>query len=310
MDTQSSTSIRDEARFPPLPYADWKPTKTTLHLYLQVIGKVRLTLMPKQNHWWHVPLYVSPRGLTTQAVPAGARVFEIEFDMIDHRVHVRCSDGAQRSFDVHDGLTVARFYVQLMEALDSLGITVDILAKPFDHESEIPFAEDDTHHQYDAHHVHRFWRVLTHIEPIFQRFRGRFVGKATPVHLFWHSFDLAYTRFSGRPVPSTDGMDPVTAEAYSHEVISFGFWAGDEKVPHPAFYSYTYPEPEGLTAEPLKPHMAHWRAAASGSQAIYLYDDMRHATDPEQALLDFLESAYRAGATLAGWDVNALTRTS
>jgi hypothetical protein len=295
--------------FPPLPLDAWRATKDTLHLYLQVVGKVRLARMPKRNHWWHVPLYLSARGLTTRPIPDGDRVFEIAFDFLDHRLGVQCSDGPARHFALEDGLTVAAFYAQLTQALADVGVEARIeQPEPFDHPtSTTPFADDTAHHHYDAAYVHRFWRILTQIDPVFRRFRGRFLGKDTPIHLFWHSFDLAYTRFSGEsapPMPAEAGR--VEREAYSHEVVSFGFWAGDDDVGAPAFYSYTYPEPEGLTEAPLAPEAAFWQTQDSGSLALLMYDDVRTADDPRADLLAFLDSAYQAGATRAGWDVERL----
>ena len=295
--------------FPPLPLEDWRATKHTLHLYLQIVGKVRMALMPKRNHWWHVPLYVDAHGLTTRPIPApdGARVFEIRFDVLEHRLCVQSSDGGDEAFALEDGLSVAAFYRQLFEALKAIGVEANIHAEPYDHpDSTTPFADDTEHDAYSAAHVRRFWRILTQVEPVFQRFRGPFVGKSTPVHLFWHSFDLAYTRFSGREGPDLSEASRVEREAYSHEVISFGFWAGDADVPAPAFYAYVYPEPAGLNAEPLAPATARWVEQDNGSLALYRYDGARTAADPQGAVLQFLESAYRAGATRADWDTDRL----
>lgn len=303
-----SPSTSDAVAWPSLPLDAWADTKDTLHLYLQIVGKIRLALMPKRNHWWHVPLYVDARGLTTGPMPTGDhRLVEIQLDFVEHYVEVACTDGTARSFDLHDGLSVSGFYQKMMDALGGLGIDVAIRAEPFDHpHSTIPFADDTTHDAYDAEAVHRFWQVLTRVEPVFQTFRGRFVGKATPVHLFWHSFDLAYTRFSGRQAPAMPEADRVTQEAYSHEVISFGFWAGDDNVPEPAFYAYAWPEPDGLTDESLDPEAARWVDTGNGSQALFPYEAARTAPNPPDALLAFLESAYRAGTNRAEWDVEAL----
>jgi hypothetical protein len=296
----------DENRFPPLPLEAWTDTKHTLHLYLQIVGKIRLALMPKRNHWWHVPLYVDARGLTTRPVPAddGRRLFEIQFDFVDHRLRIPCTDGREETFALQDGRSVASFYRRVVGALDALGIEASIRAVPYDHpDSTTPFADDTAHDAYSAEHVHRFWHILTQVEPIFQRFRGQFVGKSSPVHFFWHSFDLAHTRFSGREGTDLSGAGQVEQEAYSHEVLSFGFWAGDDDVPAPAFYAYAYPEPDGLNAEPLAPATAQWVEQENGSLALYPYQHARAATNPEAAILQFLESAYRAGATRADWDM-------
>lgn len=304
MSASSPTSSAALERFPALPLKAWRDTKDTLHLYLQIIGKVRLAAMPRRNHWWHVPLYVGTRGFTTRPIPHGDRLFEVSFDVLNPTVEVSSTDGSRRSFGVSDGLTVAAFYDNLMGALADLDLSVDITAEPFDHPSSTtPFPDDVVHAAYDAAAVERFWRVLTQIQPVFQRFAGRFYGKSTPVHLFWHSFDLAYTRFSGREAPPMDAeAGEVARDAYSHEVVSFGFWAGDEAIDEPAFYSYTYPEPEDLRDHALRPETAHWIEQEGGSLAVYPYASLRTAEDAEAALLAFLESAYRAGAEAAGWD--------
>lgn len=300
---------RAATALPPLPLEAWDATKQTLHLYLQIVGKVRMALFPKQNHWWHVPLYVSTRGLTTRPIPYRSSNIEIEFDLLSHRLAIRDGQGDERAFALHDGLAVADFYAQLFTALGELGVDVDIWAVPYDHASTTPFAEDHEHAAYDAEYVERFRRILTWVNNVFQTFRGGFLGKDTPAHLFWHSFDLAYTRFSGRPAPAMDGAGPVDQEAYSHEVISFGFWAGDDNVPAPAFYAYTHPEPDALADAPLHPDAAFWNTDGGSAMALCMYDDIRMSDTPRQALLDFLESAYRAGATRAEWDIDALTRT-
>lgn len=305
-DAPPTTSGTDQ--WPALPLAGWADTKDTLHLYLQIVGKVRLALAPRQNHWWHVPLYVNARGLTTGAMPvSNGRLIEVQFDFVDHYVEINCTDGASRSFDLHDGLAVAEFYSRLTDALGILSVDVSVTPEPFDHpHADVAFTEDTAHAAYDAEAVHRFWQILVRLQPVFERFRGRFLGKATPVHLFWHSFDLAYTRFSGREAPPMPDADPVTQDAYSHEVISFGFWAGDDNVPEPAFYAYVWPEPDDLTREPLAPDPARWVDTGNGSQALLAYDTVRTSDAPEATLLAFLESAYHAGARRAGWDPEAL----
>ena len=303
----SPTALDPPVRFPSLPLAGWRATKDTLHLYVQIVGKVRLALFPKKNHWWHVTLYVSPRGLTTRPIPYGYGTFEIAFDFIDHRLVVTTSTGTVRGFDLHDGLSVAAFYRQLFEILHDLGIEAAIKAEPYDRPTTTPFPEDDEHARYDAEAVHRFWTILVGVNDVLEVFRGRFLGKSTPVHFFWHSFDLVVTRFSGDPAPSEmiAGMGRVDREAYSHEVISFGFWPGDDNVPAPAFYSYTFPEPDGLREEPLAPEAATWETVRGGAMALLMYDAVREADAPRQALLDFLESSYQAGARRAGWDLEA-----
>ena len=290
---------------PPLPPDAWESSKQTLHLYAQIVGKIRMALMPERNHWWHVTLYVSSRGLTTRPIPYNGMTFEIMFDFIDHNLIVATNHGESRSMALH-GQPVAEFYAELFSMLGSLGIDVAIRALPYDTQSTIPFAEDHEHASYDAEYVRRYWEILSWIEGVFWEFNGRFVGKTTPVHLFWHSFDLATTRFSGRPAPPMEGANHVTREAYSHEVVSFGFWAGDPNTREPAFYSYVWPEPEGLRETPLQPDGARWIEQRGGSLALYPYETLRSADDPRKALLDFLESSYIAGATLAGWDIEGL----
>lgn len=292
--------------FPPLPLEEWRDTKNTLHLYLQIVGKIRLALHPRINHWWHVPLYISPRGLTTRSIPYGSGNFEIEFDLLKHRLRISTSDGGRKKFKLKDGLSVAEFYKKLMESLSDLGINVEIRAIPYEAPSTIPFDQDDEHRSYDREHVETFFHILVAVNGILEEFRGRFIGKSTPVHLFWHSFDLALTRFSGKTAPEREGAGTVEREAYSHEVISFGFWFGDDKVPAPAFYSYTAPEPQGLADERLLPEFAKWQDAGASHMALLMYDDVRTAENARELILEFLESSYQAGAKRAGWDIEEL----
>ncbi len=295
--------------FPEIPLENWRRTKNTLHLYCQIVGKIRLAMHPPINHWWHVPLYVSARGLTTHAIPFAGGNFEIEFDLKDHELKMRTSDGRVEDFALYDGLSVADFYASIFANLAKLDIKPNIKAVPYEAPSITPFAEDSENNSYDKEYVEKFHKILVAADDIFEEFRGRFTGKSTPVHLFWHSFDLALTRFSGKAVPPRTGAGLVEREAYSHEVISFGFWFGDDKVPAPAFYSYTAPEPAGLTEEPLKPDDASWNTA-NGAMAILMYDDARKLENPRKAILDFLESAYNAGAKRAGWDLENFTLKS
>ena len=293
--------------FPEMPLDAWRPTKNTLHLFLQIVGKIRLKTHPPVNHWWHVPFYVSPRGLTTRAIPYEGGSFEIEFDFHDHELKIRMSDGRIEDFALYDGLSVADFYASVFANLTKLAINPDIKAEPYEAPSTTPFAEDHENHSYDKEYVEGFHQILVTVDNILQEFRGRFCGKSTPVHLFWHSFDLALTRFSGRRAPLIEGANMVTREAYSHEVISFGFWFGDDKensVAAPAFYSYTAPNPTGLENEPLQPEAAFW--TPDGGMALLMYDDIRVSPDARQQVLDFLESTYQAGAKLAKWDVENL----
>lgn len=292
--------------FPEIPLDAWRPTKNTLHLYAQIVGKIRLKTHPRVNHWWHVPLYVTPRGLSTRPIPHKGGNFEIEFDFQSHELQMRTSDGRQEKFALYDGLSVADFYSSVFANLVKLGIEAHIWAVPYEAPSTTPFAEDHVNKSYDKKYVERYHQVLVSVADIFEEFRGRFTGKSTPVHLFWHSFDLALTRFSGKAAPAMPEANMVTQEAYSHEVISFGFWFGDDKegsVAAPAFYSYTAPKPEGLENESLAPEKAFW--TPDGAMALLMYDDVRNSAYPRQSVLDFLESSYEAGAKRAGWDADS-----
>jgi hypothetical protein len=292
--------------FPPLPLEEWEDTKNTLHRFAQIVGKIRLALAPHSNHWWHVTLYVTTRGLTTSPMPYGDVTFAIDFDFIDHRLEISTSTGAVGAFGLED-LSVARFYEQVFSRLSQLGIEAAIVDKPFDLTPAEPFSADTRHASYDKEYVNRYWRILVQTDVVFKEFSGRFTGKQSPVQLFWHSFDLAVTRFSGRRAPEWEGADRATREAYSHEVISFGFWPGDANFRAPAFYSYTAPEPADLSNKPLQPEEAFWADMGGSSRALLMYDDLRKMESPKTALLDFLESAYRAGARTAGWDEGAFT---
>lgn len=289
---------------PALPLAAWEDTKTTLHLYAQVVGKVRLACAPPRNHWWHVPLYVDVDGLTTRRMHHDGTTFRIDLDILAARLRVRTADGRDGGFDLVDGLSVAAFDRGLREVLAGLGIHVDIVGVPFGVPMTTPFAEDEEHRSYDAAWARTFWEALDWVDRVFEEFAGWSTAKTTPVHMFWHSFDLAVTRFSGRPAPPLPDADPVTREAYSHEVISFGFWAGDQRIPEASFYAYAAPEPAGMTARPLRPAAAAW--ADEGGMALLPYEAVRAAADPRRALLGFLQSAYEAGADAAGWDRAAL----
>jgi hypothetical protein len=295
--------------WPDLPYADWRPTKETLHRFTQIVGKVRMALVPPLNHWWHVTLSVSAHGLSTGRMPYGDMWVEVEFDFVVHQVVVRTSEGRTARIALRDRVECARFYADLFAALRDVGVDVAILARPYDLGDSPPFADDTLHDSYDADAVERFWRILRRTDEVLAGFASGFSGKQSPTQLFWHSFDLAHARFSGRRAPAIPGADRVTAEAYSHEVVAFGWWAGDERTtPFPAYYSYTSPEPDGLRERPLEPAAAQWQDTGNGSLAILPYDAVRTAPDPAAALRAFYESAYRAGAEAAGWDVAALAR--
>jgi hypothetical protein len=292
----------DDTHLPPLPLDEWEETKDTLHLWAQIIGKTRLALMPMRNHWWNVTLYPSARGLTTRRMPVEAHNLEIEMDLVDHRLWARTTE-SEAGFGLHDGLSVADFHRRLTDTLDDLDVSVDIRAEPFGVPSTTPFSTDRDHASYDADAATRFLRVLQWSADVLEEFAGWYCGKTSPVHLFWHGFDLAVTRFSGKRAAARPGVDAVTAEAYTHEVISFGFWAGDRTSPFPAYYSYTAPEPPELREQALRPQTAEWVTQANGSLAILRYEDVRSSLDPKAALLEFLQSAFEAGASLAGWDL-------
>ncbi|HMO79739.1 MAG TPA: DUF5996 family protein [Pyrinomonadaceae bacterium] len=291
-------------KLPEIPLEAWRPTKNTLHLYCQIVGKIRLAMHPHLNHWWHVPLYVTPRGLSTHTIPYADGNFEIEFDFCDHRLIMKTNSGRKEDFALYDGLTVADFYSSTFANLAKLGIEPQIRPTPYEAPSTTPFPEDTENRSYDKEYIARAHQTLVAVDQMLNEFRGRFVGKSTPVHMFWHSFDLALTRFSGRRVPVREGANRVEREAYSHEVISFGFWFGDDRVPAPAFYSYTAPEPEGLAEEPLSPPAAKWAESNGAHLAILMYEDARNTDAPRTTVLDFLESAYKAGAKRAGWDTD------
>jgi hypothetical protein len=298
--------------WPSLPLAEWRDTCATLHLWMQIVGKVRLAQTAWTNHSWHVTLYVTARGLTTSPIPYGDRTFEIDFDFVDHRLDVRSSDGRAAGFAL-EPQTVAAFYARLQERMAALDLRVKIYAKPNEVEDPIPFADDIVHRSYDPEYANRFWRVLVQAERVFTVYRARFIGKCSPVHLFWGAPDIAVTRFSGRPAPEHPGGVPhlpdwVVREAYSHEVSSCGFWAGGGAIAYPAFYSYAYPEPAGFAQAPVKPAAAFY--SSDLREFILAYDAVRQSADPDATLLDFLQTTYEAAANLAAWDRPALERTT
>jgi hypothetical protein len=292
---------------PALPLEEWEPTRATLHMWMQVVGKIRLAQTPVVNHWWNVPLYVTARGLTTSAMTYEDRTFQIDFDLVSHQLLIETSDGATRALKLAPR-TVADFYRETFALLNSLGIEIKIWTTPVEIPDPIPFEEDTQHSAYDPDHAQRFWRILAWSVPVFEQFRAGFVGKCSPVHFFWGSFDLAVTRFSGRRAPKREGVDAITREAYSHEVISHGFWAGGGNVPFPAYYSYAAPEPAGFQQAAVRPASAYYNKETGGY--VLPYDDVRRADDPTRTLLDFMQTTYDAGATLAGWDRASLERTT
>lgn len=294
--------------WPPLPFAEWADTAMTLHMWTQIVGKIRLTLSPWTNHSWHVTLYVTSRGLTTSPIPHGTRTFEIRFDFIDHQLRVLASDGASKKIELKPR-SVADFYCTLTKALDDLKIGVKIHTMPNEIENPIAFDQDEEHRSYDREYANRFWRVLVQSDRVFKEFRSRFCGKCSPVHFFWGSFDLAVTRFSGRPAPPHPGgvphlPDVIAREAYSQEVSSLGFWPGNAAMPQPVFYSYAYPEPSGFKDTRIQPNSAHYEPKLR--EFILPYDQVRTAANPDQVLLEFAQSAYDAASTLGKWDREAL----
>jgi Family of unknown function (DUF5996) len=301
-------SRNPQGPWPELPTTAWRETYETLQLWTQIVGKIRLAREPWLNHSWHVVLYVTPRGLTTSPIPDGTRTFQIDFDFIDHALRISTSDGAQRQFSLA-GHSVASFYATIMAELAQLGIHVAINEMPNELPEPIRFSQDHQHASYDPDAVRRFLQILVNADRVFKQFRTAFLGKASPVHFFWGSFDLAVTRFSGRRAPRHPGgiphlPDDVAAEAYSHEVSSAGFWPGSGAIDYPAFYSYAYPEPAGFRTTAVRPDAAFFSEALG--EFILPYDAVRTAARPDQALLEFLQSTYEAAANAAKWDREAL----
>ncbi|MGA2213933.1 MAG: DUF5996 family protein [Bryobacteraceae bacterium] len=291
--------------WPELPLAAWQNTYDTLHMWTQIVGKIRMTLTPLINHYWNATLYVSARGLTTSAIPYPRGIFEMEFDFIGHQLVIRTSEGEVRTLELGPR-TVADFYAEVMSTLAALKIEVQIHAHPDEVANPIPFAEDRTHKSYDREYVDRFRRLLISVDKALKNLRTRFIGKCSPVHFFWGSFDIAVTRFSGRLAP--ERPDPMMQEAYSHEVSSAGFWPGGGDIKGPAFYSYTTPEPAGFKTYSVLPKQA--RYDTNIGEFLLMYDEIRGAVSPESELMDFLQTTYEAGANLAKWDRAALERSS
>jgi hypothetical protein len=296
--------------WPRLPLNSWSDTDATLHMWTQIVGKTRLALAPMENHWWQVALYVTPRGLTTSAIPYRMRSFAIDFDFLDHALYLRTSDGGTRALAL-TSRSVADFYGEYLAALHALDLEVKIRAIPAEVETAIPFPEDQVHASYDADAANRFWRVLIQADRALKRFRGRFLGKASPVHFFWGSFDMAATRFSGRRAPEHPGGVPnladwVVREAYSHECSSAGFWPGGGALPEPVFYAYAYPEPNGFKDYPVRPAAA--RYSEELREFVLPYEAVREAAAPDEMLLEFFQTTYEAAADLGRWDRAGLDR--
>jgi hypothetical protein len=294
--------------WPALPFAEWEDTATTLHMWTQIVGKVRLALAPWTNHSWHVTLYVTSRGLTTSPIPYDVRTFEINFDFIDHRLEIDTSGGERRAIDLKPR-SVADFYRTVMKTLQELHLPVTINTMPNEIQAPVPFDEDEDHRSYDGEYANRFWRVLVQSDRVLKEFRSRFCGKCSPVHFFWGSFDLAVTRFSGRPAPPHPGgiphlPDAITREAYSQEVSSVGFWPGNTAAPTPVFYSYAYPEPAKFAEAHVQPATAYYEPQLR--EFVLPYDGVRTAEKPDEILLSFAQSTYDAASTLGKWDREAL----
>jgi hypothetical protein len=308
IDPDTSNHPQGAEPWPSLPYDAWKDTYATLHMWMQIVGKIRLVQSPWTNHSWHATLYVTARGLTTSPIRYGARAFQLDFDLIDHQLLIETSDDEVRTVALQPR-SVADFYRELMSGLGELGLDIKIHTRPNEVVEAIPFEQDHVHASYDAEYANRFWRALVQADRVFKQFRSRYIGKCSPVHLFWGSLDLALTRFSGRPAPQHPGGIPnlpdwVTREAYSHEVSSCGFWAGGEGLPYPGFYTYAYPEPAGFGNGRLRPDTATYDPTFR--EFVLPYDDVRRAPSPDAMLLEFLQSGYEAAADLGKWDRSAL----
>jgi Family of unknown function (DUF5996) len=291
--------------WPPLPLDSWKDTYATLHMWTQIVGKVRLRLTPLVNHWWNVPLYVTARGLTTSRIPYGERAFELRFDFIGHELVLETTDGIRKTVPLAPR-SVADFYREFMAMLRSAGIEVKIWRMPVEIPNPIAFDQDREHCSYDPAAVEKFWRILLSVDAVFGQFRSQFIGKSSPVHFFWGSFDLAVTRFSGRRAPERPGADPITREAYSHEVSSVGFWPGSGDVKAPAFYSYMAPEPRGFKEANVMPDAAHYEKQLG--EFLLTYEDVRSAESPTASLFQFCQSTYEVGTSLGNWDRSVLER--
>ena len=307
-DTRQSHNFSSSEDWPSLPWEDWQETCATLHMWSQIIGKIRLKLAPMVNHWWQVPLYVTPRGLSTSPMPFDSRIFQIDFNFLAHSLEI-IADWSEPRFIELKGLSVADFYNRTMETLRSLGIEISIWTTPVEVVDRTPFEQDTQHAAYDPEFAERFWRVLIQVDRVFKKFRSRFIGKVSPVHFFWGAFDHAVTRFSGRRAPEHPGVPSVgryvMVEAYSHEVSSCGFWPG-AGLGEPAFYAYAYPEPEGFKEYPVQPRGAYYHKELG--EFILPYDVVRTSPTPDETLLAFLQTTYEAAANLGKWDRASLER--
>lgn len=306
----SPNTPANASQWPALPFQEWKDTYATLHMWTQMVGKIRLVQTPWINHSWHTTLYVTSRGLTTSPIPYETRTFQIDFDFIDHKLLIQASDGGVKTMSLAPR-SVADFYQELLTKLAELNLNVKIHITPNEVVNAIPFEQDHEHAAYAPDYANRFWRALVQADRVFKRFRARFIGKCSPVHFFWGSFDLAVTRFSGRRAPEHPGGVPhlpdwVAREAYSHEVSSCGFWPGSDQLPQPVFYAYAYPEPDGFCTAKVCPGGATYNSELR--EFIFSYDDVRQSASPDEVLLEFLQSSYEAAADLGAWDRSALER--
>jgi hypothetical protein len=296
---------RDQDLLPAMPLAGWKDTLATLHMWTQIVGKVRLKLCPPVNHFWNVTFYLTARGMTTSAMPFQRGTVEVRFDFIGHKLFIETSEGRVVAIAL-TRQSVAEFYEKFMAALAELGVAVKIWTTPCEIPDPVPFEQDQAHSAYDPESAHKFWRILVWVDQVLKEFRSGFLGKASPVHFFWGSFDLAVTRFSGRRAPERPGADAITREAYSHEVSSAGFWPGGGDIPAPAFYSYAAPEPPGFAQMPIRPQAAYYHPLMK--EFLLMYDDVRTADSPKTALMEFLQSTYDAAAETGHWDRKSLER--
>ena len=296
-------------QLPDLPYSSWTETRTTVHLILQIIGKTRLGLTARKNHWWFITIYISPRGFSTFTIPVneGACSLEIELDVLNRAVIITHSEKGIVQIELQTGLSVAEFYKRFQKEIQKLDLNPKFIQRPYDMGIDKPFDQLDEYSSYDWDAIHKFWKLMQWNNSIFQEFSGRFYGKTCPVQIYWHHMDLAVTRFSGKKLVPMDKSARISdRDAYSHEQISFGFWIGDENVQEPAYYSYTYPSPDKIDAQPLMPSAASWIDSNGSPMAFLRYEDVRTSSDPRQAVLDFLESAYQAGARNANWNIEEL----
>jgi hypothetical protein len=300
-----SSEALKTSQWPDLTWAAWEPTASTLHMWTQIVGKTRLALTPLQNHWWNVPLYVTARGLSTSAMPYAGGLLDVEFDFIAHLLHLRTSGGKALSRPLR-AQSVAAFYGEYFAALRSLGVDITINPMPVEVADPIRFDLDTVHASYDPEYAHRFWTILVQADTLFRRFGTNFLGKVSPIHFFWGSFDLAVTRFSGRSAPPREGVDGIQREAYSHEVISAGFWPGNGGLGAAAFYCYAAPVPSGMAEATIRPAIAGFDAKLG--EFLLRYDAVREQPDPAASVLEFLQSSYEAAADLAKWDRAALER--